>query len=142
MTDPARQIDRPFLDFEDDRAKALPPVPLRNAVTTAPIPARGADTNEVLRCVAQAYLVSVNTIVGRDKFKNIAEARLVAYWLLRTLCNLSYPEIGKVLRKDHTSAISGVKKCIANRERDPSFRVFTEELAEAIKARLKGAVAA
>jgi chromosomal replication initiation ATPase DnaA len=142
MSEHAQQIDRPYLDFDGERAKTLPPLPLRSAVANVPIPARGADTNEVLRCVAQAYLLSVGSIIGRDKFKNIAEARLVTYWLLRSLCNLSYPEIGKVLKKDHTSAISGVKKCIALRERDPSFKAFTDELTEAVRARLKGAAAA
>jgi chromosomal replication initiation ATPase DnaA len=126
LSEHAQQIDRPYLDFEGERAKALPPLPLR----------------EVLRCVAQAYLLSVSAITGRDRFKNIAEARLVTYWLLRTLCNLSFPEIGKVLQKDHTSAISGVRKCIAVRERDAAFRTFTDQLAAAVEARLKGEVAA
>lgn len=137
MTEQAKQIDRPYLYFQEEepRAKPLPPVPLRSDVVT-PIPLRCADANEVLRCVGQAYSLPVSALTGKGRFKNTCEARLVAYWLLRELCKSSYPEIGIVLRKDHTSAISGVKKCIAMRARDASFKAFTDELAEAAKARL------
>jgi hypothetical protein len=137
--------DRPYVDFpegtEPPRAKpisvALPPLPKRVAMDT-PLPERGGNPTEVLRCVARSYLVSLDELSGKDRHKNIAEARLVAYWLLRTLTKLSFPEIGRAVRRDHTSAMKGLKSVLRRRERDASFLAFTNDLAAAVAVRLEG----
>jgi chromosomal replication initiator protein len=100
------------------------------------IPVRGADVNEVLRCVCQAFLVSPDELRGKKRHKSISEARLVAYWLLRTLTKMSFPEIGIALNKEHTSVMSGVKACERYRARDSKFKAFTNELATAVSARI------
>jgi chromosomal replication initiation ATPase DnaA len=132
------------LDFplEDARPKLLPMAPSAPAIglTTADaprIPTRGCDVNEVLRCVCQAYLISVHELVGKDRHRNVAEARVVAYWLLRTIGGCSYPETGRALKKDHTSAMSGWRRCEARRDKEPAFLRFTDELAAAVRARLE-----
>ena len=143
MSEESRAIDRPYLDFEA-HALAIITAPRRLhssfAATEAappPIPARDADPFKVLRVVAHAYALTVDDITGKDKHKNLAEARLVAYWLLRTRTKLSFPEIGRVLGKNHTSVMSGVRKCGARREKDSAFGEFTDKLAVAVEARLK-----
>ncbi len=73
--------------------------------------------------------------------KTVAEARNVAYWLLRTQTRKSFPEIGRVMVKDHTSVMKGMDSCEAQREKDPDFRRFTDELAAAVEARLKDGAA-
>lgn len=135
--------DRPYLDFET-HARALAEAPRRShspfSATEAappPIPSNKADPFKVLRVVAHAYTLTVDDLTGRDRHKNTAEARLVAYWLLRTRTSLSFPEIGRVLGKDHTSVMSGVRKCGARREKDSAFGEFTDKLAVAVDARLK-----
>lgn len=136
MTEQATRIDRPFLDMDDQpRAKTLPPLPLRSDVVSA-VPLRNADTNEVLRCVGQAYSLPVSALTGKCRFKNTSEGRAVAYWLLRTLGKLSFHEIGIALKKDHSSAMSGVRRCERHRSRDEAFKRFTDELAAAVRARL------
>lgn len=137
-------IDRPYLDFET-HAQAIVAAPRRAhssfAATEAappPIPTRDGDPFKVLRVVAHAYAIAVDDITGKDKHKNTAEARLVAYWLLRTHTKLSFPEIGRMLgNKHHTSVMSGVRKCGARREKDSAFGDFTDKLAVAVEARLK-----
>jgi DnaA-like protein len=142
--------DRPYLDFETHIAALVTGprgLPMRQhssfaAKSAAPpaIPNRDSDPFEVLRVVAQAYSLSVADITGKDKHKNTAEARCVACWLLRTRTKLSFPEIGRILRKDHTTIMVGVKKCGRLREGDAGFGSFTDKLAVAVDARLKGAV--
>ncbi len=139
--------DRPYLDFET-HARAIVEAPRRphspfSATEPAPppIPPRDADPFKVLRVVAHAYGITVDDLTGRDRHKNTAEGRLVAYWLLRTRTQLSFPEIGRVLGKDHTSVISGVRKCVTRRETEPALRDFTDKLAVAVEARLKGSAA-
>jgi chromosomal replication initiation ATPase DnaA len=104
-----------------------------------PIPSRSVDANEVVRCVCQSYMVSPALLLSKDRHKGVAEARQVAYWLFRTLSKMSYPEIGRALgNRDHTSVMSGVRRCLRMREEDRSFEAFTDELAAAVSARLKG----
>lgn len=143
----AQQVERQFVDFpagtEPPRAKPITvappefPIPKRLAMDV-PLPERGGNPTEVLRCVARSYLVSIDELGGKERHKNIAEARLVAYWLLRTLTKQSFPEIGRALRRDHTTAMQGVKSVLRRRERDAAFRIFTNELAAAIATRLGG----
>lgn len=137
-------MERQFLDFET-HALAIVAAPRRQhspfSATEAappPIPAHDADPYKVLRVVAHAYAITVDDLIGKDRHKNVAEARLVAYWLLRTRTKLSFPEIGRVLgNKHHTSVMSGMRKCGARRERDSAFVSFTDKLAVAVDARLK-----
>lgn len=136
--------DRPYLDFET-HARAIVDAPRRvhspfSATEAAPppIPPRDGDPFKVLRVVAHAYALTVDDLTGKDRHKNTAEARLVAYWLLRTCTKLSFPEIGRLLgNKHHTSVMSGVRKCGAQRAKDETFGAFTDKLAVAVEARLK-----
>lgn len=142
------QIERPYLDFET-HAPSLAFAPRRAHSSFAaqeaappPVPIRDADPLEILRVVATAYSIVVDDLAGKDRHRNVREARLVAYWMLRTRTKLSFPEIGRLLKKDHTSVMSGVRKCVAMRQEDASFNAFTETLAAAVDSRIKGGVAA
>lgn len=126
------RLDRPFLD-----APGLPQIPVSPAASPA-IPARGADVNEILRCVAGSYLVSVHHLVSKDRHRSVAEARQVTAWLMRRLTTMSFPEIGRALgNRDHTTIMSNVKRTEARRE-EPAFLAFTDALRAAVKARLGG----
>lgn len=135
MNEPARQIDRPYVEFPAD----APPLAKAQSEPLPAIPLRDVDPLEILRVVAQSYSLAPQQIVGKDKHKNVAEARQVACWLLRTRTKLSYPECGRVVRKDHSSVMTCVKKCVARRAKEPSFEAFTDALAAAVEARLQGA---
>lgn len=121
-------IDRPYVDFEHAKTLPLPAIPRRDG-----------SAHLALDCVGQAYQVTVEQLLGTKKHKNLAEARRVAYWVLRTLTRLSWNEIGGLLNRDHTSALAGVRVCERQRVRDAGFRAFTDELATAVKARLERA---
>ncbi len=140
MTEQDRQMDRPFIDFSE--APPIAKAPAQPHTELPAIPLRDADPNEILRVVAHSYTVSVQEILSKDKHRNISEARQVACWLLRTRTRLSFPEIGRVVHKDHTSVMVCVKKCVARRAKEPSFEAFADQLAAAVEARLKGEVAA
>jgi chromosomal replication initiator protein len=137
----ARQLDRPFLEFPQE-APSLAKAPTLPPAALPAIPLRDGDPLEILRVVAQSYSLAPQQIIGKLKLKSISEARQVTCWLLRTRTKLSYPECGRVLHKDHTSVMVCVKKCVARRAKDPSFEAFTDQLATAVEARMKGEAAA
>lgn len=127
------KVDSPYLDYpaELPRPKTLPPIPRA---------ARTLETPEVLlACVCEAYGVTLDDLSYGGKRTLLAEARLVAYWLLRTVGKLSWCEVGAALNRDHTSAMAGCRRVVRRRVADLKFLAFTDELAAAVAARI-GAV--
>ena len=60
--------------------------------------------------VSRFYNIEEAVIRGTLKNKNTAEARQVAMYLIRTMTNLSLPEIGREFDRDHTTVMHGLKK--------------------------------
>lgn len=54
--------------------------------------------------------VSVSEIIGRDRSARITLIRHIAMWLLRNFTPMSYPEIGRIFGRDHTTVICAVKR--------------------------------
>jgi Bacterial dnaA protein helix-turn-helix len=141
VSDPAQQIDRPYLDFAGAKPLPLAVLPSVAAGELPPIPLRNPDQSLILDCCCQSFDVTREALRSADRHRNLAEARVVAYWLLRTLSRASSPEIGQLLNRDHTSALTGVKSVERRRAKDETFRAFTDELAAAVSARLGGVTA-
>ena len=60
--------------------------------------------------VCQFYGIEEQVLRSTLKNKNTAEARQVAMYLIRTMTNLSLPEIGREFARDHTTVMHGLKK--------------------------------
>ncbi|MBQ3492091.1 MAG: chromosomal replication initiator protein DnaA [Oscillospiraceae bacterium] len=66
--------------------------------------------NLIINQVCKFYSVDESVLRGTLKNKGTAEARQVAIYLIRKLTNLSTPEIGKELNKDHSTILYSVNK--------------------------------
>ncbi|MBQ4641425.1 MAG: chromosomal replication initiator protein DnaA [Oscillospiraceae bacterium] len=66
--------------------------------------------NLIINQVCKFYSVDESTLRGTLKNKGTAEARQVAIYLIRKLTNLSTPDIGKELNKDHSTVLYSIKK--------------------------------
>ena len=89
-------------------------------------------TTRCMRHVCAAFGVSsgrVRSTIMRDR--RTVEARRMVYWLLR-LGGLSYPEIGRQIGCDHTSAMHGVRVARQERAASASYRALTDQMAAAI----------
>ena len=64
----------------------------------------------IVREVCKFYNISENTIRSSQKNKGTAEARQIAMYLIRSMTNLSFPDVGKEFGRDHTTAMHGVRK--------------------------------
>lgn len=62
----------------------------------------------VLR-VCRARGVSLTTLKSKNRHASVVRARQEAMYLLRTHAALSYPEIGRLLNRDHTTCMYGVE---------------------------------
>ena len=61
--------------------------------------------------VAQTYGITLDRLRRHDRHASIARARHVAMYLMRRLCGMSYPEIGRSLgNRHHATVMHGVCK--------------------------------
>lgn len=65
---------------------------------------------DIIRIVCEATGVRENEFLSQRRNRHIAEARFVAWRLMRAYTELSYPQIGRLCNRDHTTILSGVKK--------------------------------
>lgn len=69
------------------------------------------QAEEIIAFVAKEYRVPVWAIFDRHgQWKTTCLARSVAYALIRQLTRLSYPEIGWVFGRHHTTVMHGVDR--------------------------------
>ena len=75
----------------------------------------------ILKTVAEFYNVSLETMTGPNRRKEIVEPRQVAMYLLREISDLSYPYIGEKLGRDHTTAIHAYEKINEEINKNPAL---------------------
>jgi len=91
------------------------------------------DHNRIIKACADSYCVSTTEIVRGGRTKQLALARQVAMYLLRTTLSLSLKEIGALFNnKDHTTVLHAIKKVGELRIADPAFAARLEKLAKGI----------
>lgn len=64
----------------------------------------------VLDSLAREYLVPSREIVGTSRFMTCTAARHRLWFILRSTLNLSYPELGAMFDRDHTTIMAGCRK--------------------------------
>lgn len=69
----------------------------------------GITVDRILEKVAKKYGVTVEDIKGTKRTKEIAWARHISIYLIRRLTEMSLPQIGRLLNRDHTTVINSLK---------------------------------
>ena len=88
--------------------------------------------DDIIRLVAREYHLRYSDLVGPDRYKTIAFARHVAMYLCKMRLKMSFPEIGKVFGRDHTTIISAVNK-IRDLRNDMKFDAIMTRLERMIQ---------
>lgn len=76
---------------------------------------------DVIRFVAQHYGIRVADLKGRSNRRSIALPRQVAMYLIRDILELSFPEIGRIFSKHHSTAMYAVENIQKMRLSNPDF---------------------
>jgi chromosomal replication initiator protein len=82
---------------------------------------RQASPGDIIRFVAQHYGIRVADLKGRSNRRSIALPRQVAIYLIRDILGLSFPEIGKIFAKHHSTAMYAVDNIQKMRQSNPDF---------------------
>ncbi|RPJ57373.1 MAG: chromosomal replication initiator protein DnaA, partial [Dehalococcoidia bacterium] len=78
---------------------------------------------QIIIAVASFYHLDKSILTGRDRSKDIAEARQMAMYLAREETGASLPHIGEVLGgRDHTTVMHGWEKIATQIEQNNQIR--------------------
>ncbi|MEX2162161.1 MAG: chromosomal replication initiator protein DnaA [Anaerolineales bacterium] len=89
------------------------------------------EPEKLAEAVGQAFGISRERLLSRDRSAEVALARQVAMYLLREEAQLSLPQIGEILGgRDHTTVMHGCQKVGEMLERDETLRRQVSSLRE------------
>jgi hypothetical protein len=85
----------------------------------------------ILEAVAKITRISVESILGRRRTKEIVLARQISAFLMRDVGQLSFPQIGKELgKRDHTTSLYSYEKIARDSEERPKLRAKIDRILE------------
>ncbi len=62
--------------------------------------------DKIFATVYKKYGISKDDIIGKNRSREIAQARHVTIYLIRKITEMSLPNIGKIFNRDHTTALA------------------------------------
>ena len=77
--------------------------------------------DNIIRETAKYYSLKPEDLKGNNRSKNTAMARQISMYLMRQLTNLSLNDIGKELGRNHTTALSSIRKIEDLMRSDPDM---------------------
>lgn len=82
---------------------------------------------------SKLFEVPARDLVGKCRLPSIIRARFALIASLYEACETSYPEIGRLLRRDHTSVLNGHRKAIKMAEADSDYAAAIAQIAGALR---------
>lgn len=89
--------------------------------------------DEIAGVVSDRYGVSVQQILSRRRTRQVALPRQIAMYLCRQLLGASYPRIGDLFGRDHTTALHGVRAISARLKSDPGLQATVDTLEQRLQ---------
>lgn len=89
----------------------------------------------ILEETASFYNIEADKILGNTKTKDIILPRQIAMYLIRDLTELSFPEIGRFMGRDHTTVMHSIKKIEKTCTENTNFKNAIEDLIKNIRNR-------
>jgi chromosomal replication initiator protein len=104
---------------------------LHDLVAPGPM-GRSVTSTAILLAVARYYGINADDLKGRSRHKHIVGPRQIAMYLLREDGHLSTPEVGRLLNRDHTTVLHGMKQVASDIARDGPSRAAVRGVREVV----------
>ena len=92
---------------------------------------------QVIALTADLFGYTVDDLIGPDKSRPVSMARAVAMYAVRETTDLSYPAIGILFDRDHSTIINGRKKIERLLSDSPELRGLISKIGQTIKQTAK-----
>ena len=90
--------------------------------------------DKIFAAVYKKYNIKREDIVSSKRQKEIANARHITVYIIRTITDMSLPNIGKIIDRDHTTVMSSILKVEKQMEQNSVYRSEIEEMVKEIKS--------
>jgi chromosomal replication initiator protein len=87
----------------------------------------------ILSAVCERFALRPSDLSSRRRSRHVALPRQVAMYLCRRLLNASFPHLGELFQRDHSTVIHGVTAVEHRLKRDPAFQLTLEQLEDSIR---------
>ena len=89
--------------------------------------------DKIFAAIYKKYDISRDDLVGKKRTKEIARARHITIYLIREITEMSYPNIGKIFERDHTTVLSSLEVVAKNITTDPLYAADIDYLKKEIQ---------
>ena len=89
--------------------------------------------DKIFAAIEKKYDVDKSELTGKSRVQNVAQARHVAIYLIRTITEMSLPNIGKLFNRDHSTVISSIDSIEKKIASSPAIEIEINELIKEIK---------
>lgn len=102
---------------------------VRNLIDRGELGRHGPVTfEEIAQAVCERYRISRQELLSRRRTKHVALPRQVAMYLCRNLLDASYPRIGTLFGRDHTTVLHGVRAITSRVGQDATLQSVIESI--------------
>jgi hypothetical protein len=115
-------IPPPKVVVPDKPLPAFPPSFTTWFWPAEPVDMERLKIQNVVQAVCSFYGMSMEEIKSDRRYNRITRPRMVAAYLARTLTTASWGQIGKVLKKDHTTVMYACRKLGPTAQDDPEIQ--------------------
>ncbi len=89
--------------------------------------------DKIFSAIDKKYNVKKSDLTGKSRVKEIANARHIAIYLIRTLTEMSLPNIGKIFNRDHATVMSSIDNIEKRLDTSAQFEAEINEIIKEIK---------
>lgn len=89
--------------------------------------------DKIFAAIFKKYNIPKEDVTGKKRNKEIAHARHVSIYMIREITEISFPNIGKLFDRDHSTAMSSYEIIQQRIIRDPLFAADMENLKKEIR---------
>jgi chromosomal replication initiator protein len=93
------------------------------------------DVDRITTVVCEHFGVERSDLLSRRRSRHIATPRQVAMYLCRVHLGTSYPRLGELFERDHSTAIHAIGTTEARLQRDAIFQEAVERIERALGLR-------
>lgn len=86
----------------------------------------------IIKAVAKYFEISDSDILGKDRSSKIAEPRKIAMYMVRDMTNESFPKMGKIFGKDHTTVKYAVDSLEEQLKTDAALREKIQDVKNSV----------
>lgn len=89
--------------------------------------------DKIFAAIEKKYEVSKANLVSQSRVKEIAQARHIAIYLIRTVTEMSFPAIGKIFNRNHSTIISSLDAIDKKMASSSAFEAEINNLIKEVK---------